>query len=94
MSVAGGGAVLAGLMFAAIGVFVIDRRFNWAAVFSFIASALAFFGFIHGHKLDWNASPQISLAYILVGVMFTLLAWGQIRNGEGISWEPSRDDEE
>ncbi len=94
MSVAGGGAVLAGLMFAAIGVFVIDRRFNWAAVFSFIAAGLAFFGFIHGHELALNASPQITLAYSMVGVMFTLLSYQQIKNGEGISWEPSRDDEE
>ena len=94
MSVTGGGAVLAGLMFAAIGVFVIDRRFNWAAVFSFIAAALAFFGFIHGHELALNASPQITLAYAMVGVMFSLLAFQQIKSGEGISWEPSRDDEE
>lgn len=94
MSVAGGGAVLAGLMFAAIGVFVIDRRFNWAAVFSFIAAIFAFFGFIHGHKLDFNASPQVTLAYVMVGVMFSFLAWRQTKNGEGISWEPSRDDEE
>ncbi len=94
MSITGGGAVLAGLMFAAIGVFVIDRRFNWAAVFSFIAAILAFFGFIHGHQLDFNASPQITLAYTMVGVMFAFLAWRQIQEGEGISWEPSRDDEE
>ncbi|GBU09225.1 hypothetical protein AwWohl_03630 [Gammaproteobacteria bacterium] len=94
MSIAGGGAVLGGLLLAAIGVFVIDRRFNWAAVFAFIAATLSFFGFIHGHSLDFNASPSVTLGYLMIGAMFSLLAWQQIKNGEGISWEPSRDNEQ
>ena len=48
MVITGGGAVLAGLMLGAIAVFVIDRRFNWATVYSLIATLLSFFGFIHG----------------------------------------------
>ncbi|KEY59220.1 hypothetical protein [Serratia sp. DD3] len=94
MATLGSGAVLAGLMLAAIAVFVIDRRFNWAAVFAFIASMLSFFGFIHGHKLAFNATPAVSLAYFIVGLMFCLLTWQQIRKGEKISWEPVSNQEE
>ena len=94
MELAGGGAVLAGLMLGAIAVFVIDRRFNWAAVYAAIAAVLSFFGFINGSHLAINASPGVTAGYAMATLMFVFLAWRQIQDGEGISWEPSNDDEE
>jgi len=94
MELAGGGAVLAGLMLGAIAVFVIDRRFNWAAVYAAIAAVLSFFGFINGSHLAINASPGVTAGYAMATLMFVFLAWRQIQDGEGISWEPSDDDEE
>jgi len=94
MEMTGGGAVLAGLMLGAIAVFVIDRRFNWAAVYAGAAAVLAFFGFIHGSHLAINASPGVSFGYALATVLFVGLAWQQKRSGEGISWAPSNDEEE
>ena len=47
MSILGSGAVLAGLMLGAIGVFVIDRHYSRAIVYSVIAAILAFVGLIH-----------------------------------------------
>lgn len=94
MELTGGGAVLAGLMIGAIAVFVIDRRFNWAAVYAAAATVLSFFGFIHGSHLAVNASPGVTAGYAMATIMFAFLAWRQVKEGDGISWEPSNDDEE
>ncbi|MFA9441286.1 hypothetical protein ACDA63_16790 [Uliginosibacterium sp. sgz301328] len=94
MELTGGGAVLAGLVIGAIAVFVIDRRFNWAAVYAGAATVLSFFGFIHGSQLAINASPGVSFGYGLATLLFIFMAWQQTRSGEGISWAPSNDDEE
>src|SRR3954471_24338009 len=47
MAILGSGAVLAGLMLGAIAVFVIDKHYSRAIVYSVIASVLAFVGLIH-----------------------------------------------
>lgn len=94
MELTGGGAVLAGLMMGAIAVFVIDRRFNWAAVYAGAAALLSFFGFIHGSQLAINASPAVSFGYGVAMLMFIYMAWRQQRDGEPISWAPSNDDED
>lgn len=93
MASVGGGSVVGGLMLGAIAVFVIDRRFNWAAVYAAIASALSFTGFIHGTKLAFNASPSVTAGYAMAAVMFAFLAWKQSQT-EGISWAPSNDEDE
>ena len=92
MAVTGGGAVLAGLMLGAIAVFVIDRRFNWAAVYAFVAMALSFFGFIHADHLMLNASPSVSLGYGLSGVVFIYLALKERALTGGFDWRPVDDD--
>ena len=94
MELAGGGAVLAGLMLGAIAVFVIDRRFNWAAVFALFAAALSYFGFINGSHLALNASPAVSAAYFMAFLLFSFLSWRQLKDGKGISWAPIDNNEE
>ena len=47
----GGGGTLAGLMLGAIAAFIIDRKFDRAALYALAAAVLAFFGFIHGTSL-------------------------------------------
>jgi hypothetical protein len=47
MSILGAGAVLEGLMLGAIAVFVIDKHYSRAIVYSVIASGLAFVGLIN-----------------------------------------------
>src|SRR5262249_44411989 len=44
----GGGAILTGLVLAAIGVFIIERKFVNAAAFAAAGAVLTFFGFMHG----------------------------------------------
>jgi AGZA family xanthine/uracil permease-like MFS transporter len=66
LQVLGDGAILGGLMMAAIAAFVIDRAFVKAAVFSAIAGALSFFGFMHGEAIGFGQSPTMTVAYLAV----------------------------
>jgi AGZA family xanthine/uracil permease-like MFS transporter len=69
LEVLGGGAILAGLVLGAIGVFIIDRHFIKAAVFALAGAALAFFGFIHGERIGFGQSPVVALSYLAVAVV-------------------------
>ena len=93
MSVTGGGAVLAGLMLAAVAVFVIDRRFNWAAVYAAAATLFSYFGFIHADHLAFNASPSVSLGYGLATLMFAYLAMQQAKEAGRMDWSAVDNDE-
>lgn len=64
LQVLGGGAILAGLIFGAIGVFVIERQFLKAAAFSVAGAVLTFFGFIHGEKIAWGQTPVVAVSYL------------------------------
>ena len=80
LEVLGGGAILAGLILAAIGVFVIERQFLKAAAFSLAGALLTFFGFIHGEKIGWGQTPIMAVSYLAVAAVllyctkFTLVA--------------------
>ncbi len=73
MALLGGGAVLAGLILGAIAAFIIDRKFEWAALFAGAGAVLSFFGFIHGTALGIGSSAPVALGYLIVaGVCFAL----------------------
>jgi AGZA family xanthine/uracil permease-like MFS transporter len=68
----GEGAVLAGMILGAIAVFMIDRRFLWAAGYSFLGAALALVGLIHGAKVSISPDSiqaKLFLGYLLMGVV-------------------------
>jgi AGZA family xanthine/uracil permease-like MFS transporter len=68
----GEGAVLAGMLLGAITVFLIDRRWLWAAGYCFLGAALAMVGLIHGAKvsLDFESiQMKLALGYALMGVV-------------------------
>ena len=68
----GEGAVLAGLILGAIAVFMIDRRFVWAAGFSFLAAALCLVGLIHGEEVSLSpddVQAKLALGYALMGLV-------------------------
>ena len=68
----GEGAVLAGMVLGAIAVFMIDRRFLWAAGYSFLGAVLAAVGLIHGSEvsLDFDAvQMKIALGYAFMGIV-------------------------
>ena len=60
------GAILTGLVLAAIAVFVIERKFEMAAAFAAAGAALTFFGFMHGEAVGFNVTPSVALAYLIV----------------------------
>ncbi|MEA2190819.1 MAG: adenine/guanine/hypoxanthine permease [Solirubrobacteraceae bacterium] len=68
----GEGAVLAGMILGAIAVFMIDRRFVWAAGYSFLGAALALVGLIHGAEVSLHVDAvqaKLGLGYALMGVV-------------------------
>ncbi|GAB2837402.1 hypothetical protein GCM10022221_40960 [Actinocorallia aurea] len=71
----GGGAILAGLVLGAIVAFVIDRKFVWAAGYAAAGALLSFIGLVHAEKVEWNASGQVALGYLLAGVVLLLFAF-------------------
>ena len=65
----GGGAVLAGLMLGAIAVFIIDREFRNATIYSLAAAVLAFFGLIHGTEIGIGVNLDIVVGYVLMAAI-------------------------
>jgi AGZA family xanthine/uracil permease-like MFS transporter len=69
----GGGAILTGLVLAAIGAFIIDKKFINASAFALAGAALTFFGFMHGQAVGIAVSPTLSFAYAIVAVFLFAL---------------------
>ena len=65
----GQGAVLVGILLGAIACFVIDRRYYAAAATSVIAAALSFVGLVNAEAVTWNASPAVTIGYLLLAAI-------------------------
>jgi AGZA family xanthine/uracil permease-like MFS transporter len=74
LEVLGEGAILSGLILAAIGALVIDRQFGKAAAFAGAGAVLTFFGFMHGPAVGLAVSPLMALAYALLAGLFAYCA--------------------
>jgi AGZA family xanthine/uracil permease-like MFS transporter len=68
LKVMGGGSILTGLVLAAIGVFVIEKKFVNAAAFALAGAVLTFFGFMHGASLGIAVTPTVAVAYVIIAV--------------------------
>jgi AGZA family xanthine/uracil permease-like MFS transporter len=69
MQLFGDGGTLAGLMLGAIAAFIIDRRFDRAALYALAAAVLAFFGFINGTSLAVANSAPVALGYLMIALI-------------------------
>ncbi|MBV9491674.1 MAG: regulator [Verrucomicrobia bacterium] len=74
LEVLGGGAILGGLVLAAIAVFIIERQFMKAGAFALSGAVLTFFGFMHGEKIGIGETPVVAISYLLVAVTMVGLA--------------------
>jgi AGZA family xanthine/uracil permease-like MFS transporter len=74
LEVLGGGAILAGLVLGAIGVFIIEREFMKAAYFAGAGAILTFFGFIHGERIGLGQTPAVSVSYLMVAAVLIYCA--------------------
>ncbi|OYV41733.1 MAG: regulator [Rhodospirillales bacterium 20-64-7] len=82
MQLFGGGATLAGLILGAIAVFIIDREFSKAALYSGIGAVLAFFGFINGTQLAVGNSAPVALGYAVLAATCLSFAYGGMRTSQ------------
>lgn len=78
----GQGAMFTAIILGAITVFVIDKQFVKASMFSLVGAALSFVGFMHAPKLAWNAAPQYSMAYLLVAIFLGYCAYQLAKSRE------------
>jgi len=73
LEVMGGGAILTGLVLAAVGVFVIERKLAQAAGFAAAGAVLTYFGFMHGEAVGigggTGVTPSVALAYAAVAAL-------------------------
>jgi adenine/guanine/hypoxanthine permease len=67
LEILGGGSILAGVILAAITVYIVDRNFMLAAGFAITGGVLTFFGLMHGEAIGINQTPGVALAYVVIG---------------------------
>ncbi|HEY5753817.1 MAG TPA: hypothetical protein VIT21_11755 [Chthoniobacterales bacterium] len=72
LEIMGGGAILSGVILAAIGVFVIERKFYSAAGFAVTGGILTFFGLMHGERIGFGMSPVVACSYVGVAAVLGL----------------------
>jgi adenine/guanine/hypoxanthine permease len=88
LAILGNGAILTGLVLAAIGVFVIERRFMAAAAFAAAGSVLTFFGLMHGPAVGIAVTPMVAFAYAIVAGFFYLAASRGMVEGPAVAPAP------
>jgi adenine/guanine/hypoxanthine permease len=70
----GGGAILTGLVLAAITANVIDKKFISASAFALSGAVLTFFGFMHGQAVGIAVTPTVAVAYAIVAAFLFALS--------------------
>jgi AGZA family xanthine/uracil permease-like MFS transporter len=91
LEVMGGGAILGGLILAAIAVFVIDRQLKKAAITSGIAAVLTFLGFMHGEQIGVMQTPTVAVAYVGVALFLFGCAKFAAPAAEAVKSEPEEE---
>ena len=73
MEILSGGAVLVGLLWAAIAVFAVDRKWFMAIVYSLISAVLSFFGIIHAGSIAVAGAWEPAIGYLIIGALFGVM---------------------
>lgn len=80
MQVLGSGAILVGMILAAVTAYVIDHRFKEAAYFALGGALLSYFGFVHAERIGLGVATGPALGYLLMAVV--CLAAARLREDE------------
>ncbi|HSS84380.1 MAG TPA: regulator [Reyranella sp.] len=88
LEILGGGATLAGIVLAAITVFIIERDFTKAAAFAAAGAVFTFFGLIHAEALGIGRTPSMVISYL--GIAVILLACSKYAGLAPLPGEASR----
>jgi AGZA family xanthine/uracil permease-like MFS transporter len=65
----GEGAVLVGMVLGAIAVFLIDRKFLWAAAYATFGALLTAVGLMHGEEVEFFADLEVALGYAFLAIV-------------------------
>ena len=76
------GAIVTGLLWGSMVVFLIDRKPQAAGTVAILSAALTFFGFIHSPEVQVMASPMMALSYVIVAALFYWFATMKISEKE------------
>ncbi len=80
------GFILTSMILAAISVYLIERRFYGAAVWSAVAAVLSFFGIIHAYvikagqtvsDIGWPTGKDFAIGYCFMGFIFYIFYYRQ-----------------
>ena len=74
MEMLSGGAILVGLIWAAIGIFVIEQEWLRAIIYAALGAVLSFFGIIHSARIALMANWQAAIGYLILIVIFILMS--------------------
>ena len=69
----GSGAILVGMVFAAITVFLIDRNYKGAIGYALFGAVCSFFGVIHAGAFAINAAPGAMIGYLAFALIAALM---------------------
>lgn len=72
LSVLGHGAILTGLILAAIGSCIVDRHFKKASAFALAGALLTYFGLMHGPAVGISIASTVALSYFIVAILLYL----------------------
>ena len=71
----GEGAVLSGMLLGTMVVFILEKKFLYAAIAAGVAAVLSFIGLIHAPEVGWAASPSVALGYLFFGAVCLIYAF-------------------
>lgn len=60
--------ILVSMLLATIVIYMIDRKFKMASIYTFVAAILAYFGVIHSVEIGLGAGLEIAIGYIVMGL--------------------------
>src|SRR5699024_5314430 len=70
----GQGALITGIILGAMVVHIIDVNYLKATAFALTGSVASFVGIIHAPALAFNASPEYSIGYLALALMFFIIS--------------------
>ncbi|WP_317930054.1 hypothetical protein [Halioxenophilus sp. WMMB6] len=89
-----GGAILSGLILAAISIFIIEKDLFKAMLFSLAGSVLSFFGFMHAESVGVGVALTPAIAYLVVAGFLLLMKFAhQAKQHEPVAAELGAENE-
>lgn len=78
----GTGAIIIGMLWSSILVFIIDQHFKNAAIVCLIGTILSYFGIIHYQTVGWAIGLQTAISYAVVGLILLGIHLNNKRNNK------------